>query len=257
MADETPLYDRPDFFTNYLTLPRQQKGHDGAAEWPTLREMVADVKNQRVLDLGCGLGWFARYAIEQGAVAVDASDISTRMIEKAKELIPKDMHPRIQYRVADLKELELEDAVYDLVYSSLTFHYLPNDSFTRLLNLIYRSLKPGGRLVFSCEHPIYTAPSHAELTRIIISPDSATEPVEVWPLNRYADEGLRETNWLGGVTKYHRTMTTYMQELLGAGFLLSGFREWMAMGNDLAMYPHWGGERERPMFLLLKAEKRI
>jgi hypothetical protein len=60
MAQDTPQYDRPDFFNAYLTLPRQQKGHDGAPEWPILRRMIGTVADQQVLDLGCGLGWFTR-----------------------------------------------------------------------------------------------------------------------------------------------------------------------------------------------------
>ncbi|KAF2250930.1 methyltransferase type 11 [Trematosphaeria pertusa] len=248
MAQSIPLYDRPDFFANYLGLPRQQFGHDGAPEWPTLREMVGEVRNQKVLDLACGLGWFARYAIESGATSVQAADISTKMIAKAEELTAQELQDRIQYRVADLNDIELESNTYDLVYSSLALHYLPNASFTRLLAQIHDSLKPGGRFVFSAEHPIYTAPSNPALQKL---PDGS----EVWPLNWYADEGLRETNWLGGVRKYHRTMTTYMRGLLGAGFELRDFVEWMATKKDVSMYPEWRGEKERPMFLLVKVEK--
>lgn len=61
---DTPIYDRPSIFENYLQLPRQQKGLDGAPEWPIMRTMIGDLKERRVLDLGCGLGWFARYAAE-------------------------------------------------------------------------------------------------------------------------------------------------------------------------------------------------
>jgi hypothetical protein len=37
------IYDNPAFFANYLDLPRQQQGHDGAPEWPILMAMVGTV----------------------------------------------------------------------------------------------------------------------------------------------------------------------------------------------------------------------
>lgn len=248
MAQDVPQYDRPNFFTAYLTLPRQQKGHDGAPEWPTLRDMIETVTDQQVLDLGCGLGWFTRYVIEAGAAQVDAADISNKMIEKAEELTASELGSKIKYEVADLNEVELKTGVYDLVYSSLRFHYLSNESFTRLLKQIYGSLKPGGRLVFSVEHPIYTAPSSPSL-------ETLADGREVWALDNYAEEGLRETNWLGGVKKFHRTMTTYLRGLMNAGFVIRDLAEWMASIEDVEKNPQWRAERHRPMFLLIRVEK--
>jgi SAM-dependent methyltransferase len=141
--------------------------------------------------------------IETGAAQVDASDISNKMIEKAGELTANELGSKIKYEAADLNEVELKTGVYDLVYSSLTFHYLSNELFARLLKQIHGSLKPGGRLVFSIEHPIYTAPSNPSL-------EILADGREVWGLDNYAEEGLRKTDWLGGVRKYHRMMMTYL-----------------------------------------------
>ena len=53
------IYDNPEFFAGYSGLPRQVKGLDGAPEWPTVRAMLPDLAGKRVVDLGCGFGWFA------------------------------------------------------------------------------------------------------------------------------------------------------------------------------------------------------
>jgi len=248
------LYDDSDFFTNYLTLPRQQQGHGGAPEWPILRSMVGSVTSQKVLDLGCGLGWFARYAVENGASHVDALDTSRRMISRAQEMTPAAIADRIHYRIQDINELTLEANSYDLIYSSLTFHYLPASSFTGLLARFRDALRPGGRLVFSCEHPIYTAPTYDAF--ISVDFPSGEREEHVWPLNRYGYEGLRETNWLGGhVKKYHRTMTTYVQSLIDARFIIRELREYMATAEDLEKEPQWKGALERPIFLMVKGER--
>ena len=67
------IYDDEVFFSGYSTLPRSLRGLDAAPEWPTLRRMVASVHAKRVDDLGCGFGWFCRWALQHGATAALAS----------------------------------------------------------------------------------------------------------------------------------------------------------------------------------------
>ena len=61
------IYDDPAFFDGYSRLNRSVHGLDGATEWPALRAMLPDPRGLRVLDLGCGYGWFCRWAAQQGA----------------------------------------------------------------------------------------------------------------------------------------------------------------------------------------------
>ena len=64
------IYDDPEFFAGYSRLPRSLDGLDGAPEWPALRAMLPPLRGRRVLDLGCGFGWFCRWARQQGAAQV-------------------------------------------------------------------------------------------------------------------------------------------------------------------------------------------
>ena len=50
------IYDNPEFFEGYSRLGRSVEGLAGAAEWPSLRAMLPDVRGLRVVDLGCGYG---------------------------------------------------------------------------------------------------------------------------------------------------------------------------------------------------------
>lgn len=63
------IYDNPDFFAGYATLARSVQGLDGAPEWPALCALLPDLNGKRIADLGCGYGWFCRYALEAGAGA--------------------------------------------------------------------------------------------------------------------------------------------------------------------------------------------
>ena len=236
------VYDRPDFFKGYSQLPRSIDGLAGAPEWPTLRSMLPDLEARRVVDLGCGFGWFCRWARQHGAAHVLGLDLSEKMLERARTLTDDG---GVTYATADLETLSLPDAGFDLVHSALAFHYVEDAG--RLYGAIYRALAPGGRLVFSTEHPIYMTPSKPGW-RI------DEEGRKTWPIDGYFVEGRRETDWLApGVVKYHRTMGTTLGLLLRAGFQIVRVEEFCPDSRRIAANPALAEEIERPMFLLIAA----
>jgi SAM-dependent methyltransferase len=237
------VYDNPEFFEGYSQLGRSVEGLDGAAEWASIRALLPDLKGKRIADLGCGFGWFCRFAWDEGAASVVGFDVSDNMLARARAT----SNPVIVYEKADLEVLELPQASVDLVYSSLAFHYLKD--LQALLRRVHAALAPGGQLVFSTEHPIYMAPAHPGWSK---DADGRT----TWPVNGYLDEGPRTTDWLAkGVVKQHRTLGTLINMLIGAGFTLQHVEEWGPSLEQVAAHPEWADERERPMFLLVSARK--
>lgn len=238
------IYDNQAFFDKYSKLDRQLKGHDGAPEWNSIKKLLPDLKGKRVLDLGCGFGWFCRYAIEQGAKSVLGIDISKNMIAKAK-LFPS--NSTIIYRVADLDKILLTKDSFDFAYSSLTFHYIKD--FARLMRVIYDSLSSKSYFVFTMEHPVYTAPLHQKLTE-----DSHGN--QNWLLNNYQIEGKRTSDWLAkGVIKFHITMSTVLNSLIKVGFALKYIEEWKPSDQQLKEHPDWKEEITRPCFLIVSVQK--
>jgi SAM-dependent methyltransferase len=238
------IYDDPEFFAGYSRLARSVEGLEGAAEWPAMRALLPQLRGLRVVDLGCGFGWFCRWAREQDASAVLGIDISERMLARARAATTD---PAITYLRADLEHIELRQASFDLAYSSLALHYL--EDLPGLLAKLHRALAPGGRLVFSVEHPIFTAPLQPGWS---VSADGRQQ----WPLDSYLCEGARRTDWLAkGVVKRHRTLGTYLNLLLQLGFALSHVEEWGPTEAQIAARPALAEERQRPMFLLVAARR--
>lgn len=238
------IYDKPEFFEGYSKLGRSVEGLAGAAEWPALRAMLPELKGKAVLDLGCGFGWVCRWAREQGAAEVLGMDLSERMLERARATTSD---AAIAYTRADMEELTLTAAAYDLVYSSLAFHYVKD--LDRLWAEVFRALRPGGAFVFSVEHPLYTAPSAPGWTT-----DAAGR--KTWPVDGYLAEGPRRTDWIAkGVIKQHRTIATYLNLLLGLGFVLVHVDEWGPTAEQIAARPALADERQRPPFLLVSARR--
>jgi ubiquinone/menaquinone biosynthesis C-methylase UbiE len=238
------IYDDEKFFTGYSRLLRSVEGLDGAPEWPALRALLPDIRGRNVLDLGCGFGWFCRWACQQGAAHVLGIDVSEKMLVQAKETTDA---PSITYIQADKEHLELQPKSFDVVYSSLALHYVEN--LNELMSQTHRSLVPGGHLVFSVEHPIFTAPSQPSWSH-----DTAGR--KSWRVVSYLDEGPRSTDWLArGVIKQHRTLATYINMLIKIGFVISHVEEWGPTEEQIAEEPNWADERQRPPFLIVAAAR--
>jgi len=222
------IYDNPEFFAGYSQLLRSREGLDGMPEWPALKAMLPRLAGLRVVDLGCGFGWFCRWVREAGAGQVLGLDVSEKMLARAHETTSD---RAIVYRQADLETVDLPSAAFDLAYSALALHYI--DNLAGLLATVHRALVPGGHFVFSAEHPLYTAQG----------PD-------------YLDEGPRTSDWLAkGVVKQHRTLATMLNLLAGAGFSLRHVEEWGPTREQIAAHPEWKIEHRQPSFLLVSVRR--
>lgn len=99
----------------------------------------------RVLDLGCGNGRLYTVFADSG-VSYLGLDNSEELIKIARERFKN--NPEVKFDLADLAELSLPAANFDLVLAIAALHHLP-DSYLRrqILKQIFQTLKPGGRLV--------------------------------------------------------------------------------------------------------------
>jgi hypothetical protein len=115
--------------------------------------------------------------------------------------------------------------------------------------MIHKALPPGGDLVFTIEHPVYMAAAHPHW----ISDEGGRK---TWPVNGYSVEGERRTDWFAkGVVKYHRTLGTTLNTLIGTGFELRRIEEFAPTHDQIERMPALAEELERPMILLVSAHK--
>jgi ubiquinone/menaquinone biosynthesis C-methylase UbiE len=206
--------------------------------------LLPDLRGLNVLDLGCGFGWFCRWARQQGAAHILGIDVSERMLARSRATT---QDTAIVYTRADLEHLKLSLEAFNVVYSSLALHYIEN--LNGLMSEVYRSLIPGGSLVFSVEHPMFTAPADPNW-----SLNAAGR--KTWPIDSYLDEGPRATDWLAkGVIKQHRTLATYLNMLLRLGFAISHVEEWGPTAAQIASRPSLADDHQRPPFLLVAARR--
>lgn len=239
------VYDDPQFYAGYAELRRSGSGLNEVLEHPALDRLLPPLQGSRILDLGCGFGDFARTARARGAASVVGIDVSARMLAEARA---RTDDPAITFRHVAIEALTPEDTPFDLVVSSLALHYVAD--YRGALRRIAALLVEGGHLVFSVEHPICTALPEQQWCR------SADGAPRHWPVDRYRDEGPRATSWfIDGVTKYHRTVETYVNDLLDAGFGLNRLEEPAPLDDALARNAALELHRRRPPFLLIAATR--
>lgn len=248
MANEEPqnIYDDARFFAGYSSLERFGAGWQRAVEHADLLALLPHVIGRRVLDLGCGAGQLAHCLATRGAAEVVGIDVSERMLALARA---EWAHPHVIYSRAAIEDATFPPARFDVVVSSLVFHYV--DDYRGLVLRIAEWLAPGGVLVYSTEHPIFTARLPGD--GWVLDDEGRRAR---WSLDRYADEGARDETWfIPGVRKVHRTFATLINGLLDAGLVIERVVEPVPSNEWLDSHPQARDERRRPMFLLVRACK--
>ena len=149
---EQNIFDDQTFFTEYQKLRDNRANYNNLIEQPAMKKLMSDTAGKSVLDFGCGCGHNCVDFVRNGAESVLGIDISEKMLAVANKEAKND---KIKYLQMSMSELDKLSMKFDIVYSSLAFHYVPD--FQKPANDIYNLLNTGGYLLFSQEHPIVTA----------------------------------------------------------------------------------------------------
>jgi len=245
---EQNIYDNEEFFKGYQEL-RENKGYtaNDLIETPQLFQLIGDVKGKTILDLGCGAGGNAKKLAQLGAKRVLGIDISTKMIEKAKE---ENNNPNINYKVMSMNDIDKIDEKFDLVVSSLAIHYIEN--YDGLCKKVYNLLNPFGKFIFSHGHPMDSAAILKDYSDNFVIIDGK----KYFLLSDYNNEGKRVSHWfVDGVETYHRNMGHLVNGLIDAGFTLERLVESFVTEDIININPKLIEQKDHSYFVYFKAKK--
>src|SRR5687768_7562637 len=175
-------------------------------ERPAMLSMLPPVQGLRILDAGCGSGWYSEQLLARGAI-VEAIDASEAMVAHARtrfESLPPEVSRRINVQSASLSDvLPFESEFFSGVVSPLVLHYLAD--WRPALREIRRVLRDDGWLLFSTHHP-------------------AADAVLFKPADYFATELVHDHwEWAGDVSFYRRSFTEIFASLHESGFQLTTF----------------------------------
>lgn len=220
-----PAYDQIDnFYINFVDagLATSHTLFYQTVEY--LLAMIGDVGGQRVLDLCCGEGHVARMLAEQGAnvTGIDLSEFNIGIAEERNQRI-NNPGMRPTYLVDDAQTLStLGEGSFDLVVCKMALMDVPDISAA--FQSVARVLAPGGTFIAALLHPCFETPFAVPFERI--EQDSGN--FVSLRVQRYFEEGHWQsggTGVRGHVGAFHRTVSTYINELIGVGFRVARLAE--------------------------------
>lgn len=108
--------------------------------------LTEDIRNKKLLDAGCGTGWFSKLSSERGAI-VTSMDLGENLLARVAS---KCNSERI---VGSILDIPFQDNVFDIVISSEVIEHVP-DPF-KAMEELFRVLKPGGTLILTTPNKIW------------------------------------------------------------------------------------------------------
>jgi 2-polyprenyl-3-methyl-5-hydroxy-6-metoxy-1,4-benzoquinol methylase len=207
---------------------------------PVLLRMLGDVRDRRILDAGCGQGYFSRMLAARGA-HVTGIEPTDGMLAYALEK-EHDLGQGIRYLQADLTRLPDLDGEFDAVVCSMVLASIPD--WKPAMRACVQALRPGGLFIFSINHPAFeqllaTWRQHDE-----------------YRVRRYLEEyEITQTH----APDFHRPISAYLNELASLGCHLRELAE-PGLDPDLAQEtrgttPGIESYSHLPNFLIIAAER--
>lgn len=224
---------------------------------PNLLRRMALSKNDRVLDLACGQGFFSYEFSKQGAVVV-GSDISRELVAIAKKNVPASSKDKLSFYEAPADKASfVKDGTVDHVTIVLAIQNIENvkDVFAECS----RVLKPDGTLHLVLNHPAF---------RVLKASDwgwDDTRRVQYRRVDKYLSEQKVPIQMHPGdrpdemTLSFHRPLQYFFKMLSKTGFCVSGLEEWVSHKRSDSGPRAKAENRARaeiPLFLYLEACKK-
>lgn len=223
-------------------------------EKPAMYATLPDVNQKRILCVGCGTGEECGYISAKGGL-VTGIDLSSKSINIARK-----KHPGLVFEIMDMNQLGFEDVSFDIVYSSLTFHY--SNDLKKTLTEINRVLKPGGSLLFSVLHPIKWS---AEIRRdmnderkkaFILGYDSFTHPSSVFGDYLSIRPITQKPEGYPIIKYWNRPISNYLEVIKESGFSLVNFIEPSPIEELKKVdIDYWNTQSKIPQFMIFRLQK--
>ena len=186
-------------------------------------------RGERVLDIACGNGQFAREMAQRGADVV-AFDLSETFIERARQHTEAAGITNVDYRVIDATdEVQLRSLgghSFDAAVCTMALMDIP--TIEPLLTTLPLLLKPGGRFVFSVQHPCFNSNGCRMVAEEEVV-DGALVTRHGVQVHSYLDLPAGPAVGIVGQPEPHYYFHRPLSELLGAcfaaGFVMDGIEE--------------------------------
>ena len=108
--------------------------------------LTENIEGKKLLDAGCGTGWFSAKAVERGA-DVTSMDLGEQLLDQVKKKC------RSTTICGSILEMPFPNNTFDIVISSEVIEHVPDP--IKAIHEMHRVLKPGGSLVLTTPNKLW------------------------------------------------------------------------------------------------------
>lgn len=203
----------------------QEKSEFAQSNKAVIEARFKKLNGERVLDLGCGYGWYTDFFTRIGADAVGV-DGSEKMIAIAQE-----RYPDLEFTLADIeKPLPFGNESFDIVFSNQVLMDIENADF--VISECERVLKSGGIFYFGIVHPCFYDCKWLK---------DENDYCYAKAMEHYISGHKMSNEYWGRTAHFHRPLSFYLNAAAKYGFTLKEVREpvsydGVTKNNDLPLF---------------------
>lgn len=219
---------------------------------PVILKTLGKVVGKKIIEIGCGNGYFARILTKKGAL-VTAIDLSKKLLDFA--IAKERLKPfGIRYLVRDAANLHgIKSASFDIAVANMSLMDIADAK--RAVKEISRVLKKNGYFIFSITHPAF-----GEFNQQWVIIKEGSRKFFARAVNKYLSSATeKKALWASRIkaTHYHKSVETYLKYLRAADFFISDFREIATKKPVTKAKPKNGNVKFRRSKYKTLSEKRI
>ena len=221
---------------------------------PATLNLLALRAGESVLEIACGNGAFARKMAQLG-VHVVASDFSANLLERARA---RTSNRQIEYALVDATKedqlVALGERRFDAAVCNMALMDMP--TIDPVFSGLSRLLKPGGRFVFSVQHPCFNSNG---ATKMVELEDRSGELVTTYAvkvstyLTPLTERGIGIVGQPTPHYLFHRPISLLFSAGFRAGFVLDGLEEPPDAAEPTeSRWSAWANYKETPPALVAR-----
>lgn len=238
----------------YDTLLASNDTYQAQVILPNLLRVMSIKKDDNILDLGCGQGFFSCAFAKDGATVIGV-DLSKELIAIAKCNSPKE----IQFFASSGEDLsQFKDGSFNKIAIVLAVQNMeaPHIVFKEC----FRVLKDDGSLYLVVNHPTFRVPKDSDWGY------DETKKVQYRRVERYLSESkvvieMNPGKKNGATTvSFHRPLQYFFKILANSGFAVARLEEWTSnkeSENGPRKVAEDNARKEIPLFMMMEIIKRI
>jgi len=238
------VYDDADFFEKYNQKRNKGRSPNELIEQPIIDELLGEITDKTILDLGCGDGKYGVELLNRGAKSYRGIEGSTKMAALAKANLTSN---NSTIELGDIEQVAFEKSKYDIIVSRLVLHYI--EDLDQLFGRIRDSLNEKGVFIFSVEHPVITSCYEAYHKK---------NKRRNWIVDDYFNTGERVNIWIGkNVVKYHKTLQDYWTIINKSNLEIIDLKESKPKKSNFDTKEEYERRMRIPLFLMFKLKKKL